>query len=276
MGSVKVAAALDDPGFRTWFKEQVIGAPKNDAEALELYLTVFYNELVTRLPSFCGRVPRLKLNRVLCALFPSHFTTLADVGKLQVLYRAMSGAKEIHPVRAHRYIRQRLDEVLGAVADNDEAQLIERLCLPWFLYVFVSQESAESGVSEQTPAGGGFKPLPAVLRRKGLTAVRGSFATIMSLVQVLQDGLTREEFADTIRQENPDLAESSTGPIINSVAREFGLCTLDGNVYRLTARGLNLLESQDPDDVADYLLTRVLGVDNVVIALKSCPRRPGG
>ncbi|HEU4853179.1 MAG TPA: hypothetical protein VFT37_13595, partial [Telluria sp.] len=39
--------------------------------------------------------------------------------------------------------------------------------------------------------------------------------------------------------------------------------------YRLTARGINLLSSSDPDELADHLLTRVLGIDNLIDLLRT-------
>ena len=46
--------------------------------------------------------------------------------------------------------------------------------------------------------------------------------------------------------------------------REFDLCRREGDVYRLSARGINLLETLDPDELSDHLLTKVLGIDHVI------------
>lgn len=268
MGSVKVAPALDNAEFRKWFEEQVQSTLKSIPVELETHLTNLYTELEKRLLELCGRVPRLKLNRVLCAIFPDHFTTIADVGKLKVLHRAMGGSQKDHPVHIHSFIRQRLDSVLGPVPEGDSNATIQRLCLAWFLYEHVVAESSDIAAIPQTPIDGGLKSLPVMLRRKGLTAMKGSFPALLNLVQVLQEGLTREEFTDAIRQANPDLADNSIGTVINSVAREFDLCSRDGTIYRLSARGLNLLNSRDPDELTDHLLTRILGIDNVIYHLK--------
>ncbi|WP_353191637.1 hypothetical protein [Pandoraea pnomenusa] len=276
MGSVKVGPALDDPEFRKWFSEAFTEPlPENAAQA-EAQLTVLYKELVRRLGERCGRVARLKLNRVMCARFPQYFTTLADVGKLKFLHRALGGLASDHPVHAHIAIKRRLDALLGPVVPESSTGELDRLSLPWFLYEHIVDEPASvaepSSTNQIAPSTDVLNPLPASLRRKGLTAIKGNFGTLLEFVQVLQDGLTREEFVDEVRRSNPALSENSLGTVINTVAREFDLCVRDGDMYRLNARGLNLLETRDPDEFADHLLTKILGVDHVIKALEGGPR----
>jgi hypothetical protein len=275
MGSVKVGPALDDREFREWFSEAFTEPLPAEPAQAETNLTALYKELVRRLGEKCGRVARLKLNRVMCAKFPQYFTTLADVGKLKFLHRALGGASSDHPVHAHIAIKRRLDSLLGPVTPDNPNGELDRLSLPWFLYEHIADEpesvTEPLATNEVTASADGLHPLPASLRRKGLTAIKGNFGTLLELVQVLQEGLTREEFADEVRRSNPDLSESSVGTVINTVAREFDLCVRDGDIYRLNARGLNLLETRDPDEFADHLLTKILGVDHVIRALEDGP-----
>ena len=70
-----------------------------------------------------------------------------------------------------------------------------------------------------------------------------------------------EDFRDLIRESNPTLVDSSIRTVVNVVMREFDLCKRNGSVYQLSARGVNVLDSQDPQELADQLLTKVLGVD---------------
>ncbi|HEU4851809.1 MAG TPA: hypothetical protein VFT37_06615, partial [Telluria sp.] len=227
-GSVKIGPALENSDFRNWFAEQIRHAP-NESGPLDAYLKNLYGQLVSRMEVLCGRVPRLKINRVLCALFPESFTTIADIGRLQKLHGAMGGPNGAHPVQMHAFIRSRIDEVLGpAPADGKVA----RLSLPWYLYDALSAGVEPSPQATSTPIDSTLTPLIAIKRRKGLTAMKGSFASLMNYVQILEDGLTREEFADAIRRENPDLAADSIPSVINSVAREFGLCAIENGVYR--------------------------------------------
>ncbi|MCC8402004.1 hypothetical protein LJ655_08875 [Paraburkholderia sp. MMS20-SJTN17] len=276
MGSVKVGPALDDPEFREWFSQAFSDVLPDDEAQVEVHLTTLYKELERRLGEKCGRVARLKLNRVMCARFPQHFTTLADVGALKFLHRAMGGTASDHAVHAHMAIKRRLETLLGPVDPNRSDAEVERLSLPWFLYEHIvdepelEAEPSPGGTDSATPVG--LRPLPASLRRKGLTALKGYFATLLEFVQVLKDGLTREELADEVRRSNPTLLDSSVSTVITTVTREFDLCVRDGAVYRLNARGLNLLDTQDPDEFADHLLTRILGVDHVIKTLEAGPR----
>ncbi|MBK7532060.1 hypothetical protein [Piscinibacter sp.] len=269
-GTVKVGPALESGGFRQWFAGEVVKPLPSDAIEAETWLTQFYEELRGRLTKLCGRTPRLKLNRVLCAIYPQHFTCLADLGALRFLHKEMGGSTSDHPVRAHKAIRGRIDGLLGPVPVDDDLELVRRVGIPWLLYERVANDGA--GESESAaPASTALKPLPATLRRKGLTAMKGGFQTLLSYLEDLREGVTKDEFTSIIKASNPDLAPNSLIAAINVVAREFDLCRRDGDTYRLSARGLNLLETLDPDEFADHLLTKVLGVDHVVKRLEAAP-----
>lgn len=271
-GTVKISPALDDVEFVDWFAEKILTLVQEDRGDAESQLTAFYNELSHRLGDLCGRTPRLKINRVLSVFFPKYFTTIADVGALSYLHREMGGSRKDHPVHAHISVRRRIDQVLGPVDGTDTTELVKRMCLPWMLYErMTSDKPAEVSAPDENKKSQ-LTPLPAVLRRKGLTAMKGGYQTLLSLLPALDDGVTRDELNDLILQANPDLSPQSISPFINVVAREFDLCVREGDVYRLSARGINLLESQDASDLADHLLTRVLGVDNVIRELAGGPK----
>lgn len=272
MGSVKTAPALADTAFRNWFMAEVSSPlPSNAAEA-EAQLTALYNGLRDRLKPLCGRTPRLKINRVLCAIYPEHFTTVADPGKLLFLHKEMGGGANDHPVRAHMAIRKRVDAVLGQVDSGNTIDMVQRICLPWMVYERITDDGSTEALVAPNEDITALKPLPATLRRKGLTSMKGGFQTLLGYLPELNDGVSKDEFADIIKQSNPELAPSSLITCINVVSREFDLCKRDGDTYRLSARGINLLETQDPDEFADHLLTKVLGVDHVVKTLEKGPQ----
>lgn len=272
MGSVKIAPALADAAFRTWFATEVSKPLPVDSTEAEAHLTALYNGLRDRLKALCGRNPRLKMNRVLCAIYPEHFTTVADLGKLLFLHKEMGGEGNDHPVRAHKAIRKRIDDVLGPEAAENPIATVQRICLPWMVYERVADDGPNEASADQPEDVTAIKPLPATLRRKGLTSMKGGFQTLLGYLPELNDGVSKEEFADIIKQSNPELAPSSLITCINVVSREFDLCKRDGDTYRLSARGINLLETQDPDELADHLLTKVLGVDHVVKTLEKGPQ----
>ena len=268
MGSVKIAPALADAAFRDWFATEVSKPLPVDAAEAEALLTALYNGLRDRLKLLCGRTPRLKINRVLCAIYPEHFTTLADPGALLFLHKEMGGGAKDHPVRAHKAIRKRVDTVLGPVNTGNPIDTVRRICLPWMVYERITEDGTNEPPVDPAEGVAALKPLPATLRRKGLTSMKGGFQTLLGYLPELNDGVSKEEFADIIKQSNPELAPSSLITCINVVSREFDLCKRDGDTYQLSARGINLLETQDPDELADHLLTKVLGVDHVVKVLE--------
>ncbi|WP_321908068.1 MULTISPECIES: hypothetical protein [unclassified Paraburkholderia] len=274
MGSVKVGPALEDSAFREWFSHAYSAALPSDDAQIETHLTALYGELEQRLGEKCGRVARLKLNRVLCARFPQHLTTVADTGALKVLHRSMGGASSDHAIHAHLTIRRRIDEVLGPIDPNKTDGDLERLSLPWYLYQHIAddaQTETNASSGDSTPTSTSLRPLPAPLRRKGLTALKGYFGTLLEFVQILKDGLTREELADEVRRSNANLSESSVSTTISTITREFDLCVREGNEYRLNRRGFNLLDTRDPDEFVDHLLTRILGIDHAIKALQEGP-----
>ena len=269
-GTVKVGPALDNPEFVSWFAGEIAKPLPDDRAGAEARLIELYDGLLLRLGDLCKKAPRLKLNRVLCAIFPTYFTTVADVGKLMYLHRQMGGSATDHPVHAHMEMRARIEGLLGLAPTADGVENARRMCIPWHLYERVaSDKSAQPSSEVQSKA---LEPQPAALRRKGLTAMKGGFQTLLDFLPILNDGVTREEFGDLIRQANPDLAANSVVTSINVVSREFDLCKRQGDSYVLSARGINLLESRDPDELADHLLTRVFGVDHVLLALDSGPK----
>lgn len=262
MGTVRIQPAIDNEEFRQWFAQEFTTPLPEDRQQVEARLINLYDQLVKRTKALCGRVPRLKINRLLCACYPQYFTSLADVGKLELLYRAMTGLVPEHPVQAHLLVRQRIDDEFTP----SEADLATRICISWRLFRHVEKSH---GIPATTESGErtGLTPLPAALRRKGLTAIRGYLDTLLTFLPPLHEGLTREEFADHIRQAIPGLNDNSIGTQMNVIVSEFGVAFRDNNIYRLTPRGINLLQSQDPMELADHLLTRVLGVDHVIKAL---------
>ncbi len=94
------------------------------------------------------------------------------------------------------------------------------------------------------------------------------FPAVLSTLEFVRDGVTREQLIDFLRSTSPDVKVSSLGVTINSYMGELDVIRLEGDRYVLTERGQNVLESQDPSDLADRLLTRILGVDRAIVDLR--------
>jgi 5-methylcytosine-specific restriction protein B len=264
-GTVRISPALENPDFVQWFADEALRIRALDDDHIESALPSFYADVINRLESLCDRVPRLKVNRVFAALYPRFFTTICARGRLSYLNSALGGIED-RVVPMNLAVRKRIDALLGPSDASNLGDLVRRMCLPWLLYALVVSEEDRTETPEPL-APSSLKPLPATLRRKGLSAMKGSFQTLLSFLPPLEEGLSRNEFEDLVRVACPGLAPQSVGTTISAVLAEFGVCKRDGEIYRLTPRGIDLLESQDATDMADFLLTRVLGVDHIVARL---------
>jgi len=272
MCTVRSAPAIDNDEFVVWFSNKASQPLPVDPQEAAARLIELHDETASKFRKLCGKRPFLKINRALCTLFPDYFTTLADEGKLTELFRALGGKGRIHVIHMHMAIRKLVEDVLGP-ATPGSLDSVKQMCLPWLLYSQISDDKDAGTQQSEEVSLHGLTPVPTVLRRKGLTAVKGYFQTLLSYLPALSgDGLTEEDFRDLIRESNPTLVDSSIRTTINVVMREFDLCRRNGEMYQLSARGINLLASQDPQELADQLLTKTLGVDYVIRTLTSGPK----
>lgn len=223
-----------------------------------------------------SRVPRLKLARVFAALQPTRFTSLADSNALVSLAKAMrAGTSRDGMVVLHQRILERIDAVWDAIqAPEGEPRNLTRMKLPWLLFKGDGRQVAEETTVEAGDAPGKvqLRPLPASRRRRGMLAIGGATASILAMLQFVKEGCSREDFREHVRSVNPKLSPSSVNTNINALIAEWGVMAAEGNRLFLTPRGAAFLESADPDDVSDWLLTQVLGLDNLLDLLRQGPR----
>jgi len=274
-GKIPLDKALDDDGFRSWLAQQSmrpLPSPEGDRAQ---FLSEFYEQLIERLQPFCNRRPHLKIFRVLAALYPGALTTVSDKRALRTLHSAMGGPRGGKPVRRHVWILERLESVLGPPG-GDHSSIAERVALPWVLYATFARDADEDDTTTPTDEPGELKlvPMPATRRRRGLTGMRGGLASILSALDFVQDGVTRDELQDFLRSQYPESKKSTLGVYVNVLQSEFAVIRRDGDRYVLTERGASVLESQDPDDLSDWLLTHILGVDHVFVLLRDSGKMP--
>jgi hypothetical protein len=266
-GQISVEEALNDEAFRNWLARESVRTLPDGVPEREAALEKLYEEIQARLKPLCTRMPHLKIFRVLALLFPLDLTTIADRSALTKL-RLLMLAGKFSAVAQHVGVRRRLDDVLGRVDGNNLDQVTERLILPWLLYDLVTESEQDPTTTVVGPGKAQLLPLPAVRRRRGLTAIGGMFQRVLSILEVVGDGMTREELMQHLRATNPKAKDVSLGMTINVLKSELGTIRSDGQQYVLSERGRAVLESQDPDELRDWLLTRVLGVDNVILILR--------
>lgn len=217
-----------------------------------------------------NRLPRLKMSRVFAALQPAHFTTVAHDIKLRVLARAMDlpGAKSMHFMELHQRVLERLNNVLGP-AESDKK--VERMTLPWLLHAMNTEGQSDETTTEPQPISGTetLKPLPAAGRRRGLLAIAGNFPTIIGMLQFVKEGCSRADLRAHIKSINPNLSAGSIDTNINALIAEWGALKAIGDQFELTPRGEALLTTSDPAEVQDWMLTRILGIDNLLKSLEA-------
>jgi 5-methylcytosine-specific restriction enzyme B len=268
-GQVDIEPALRDASFRTWLAERSIVPLPAETSARITFLDQLYADIKEHVEVHCDRIPHIKIFRVIASLYPEASTTICHRRKLRRLSSAMGATRGMTPAARHIYILDRLREALGPEQPGTRGRA-ERMALPWHLFIGLPTEVDEEA-TEQLGARSGqaeLKPLPAARRVKSLTAISGGLPLLLSTLEFAQEGASREELIDHLRGELPSYKTISLGSVVSALVSNFGILRRRGNEYLPTERGEALLESQDASDLADWLLTRVLGVDLTIVALR--------
>lgn len=221
------------------------------------------------------RNPKLKMYRVFALLCPGAFTTIAHYRKLKEL-GALLGIPvrgEARPV-LHKLVLNRIEEILGPVSDHLSKEGAARLALPWMLYVHHVQnpEFEPTEVSDPVTGKEKLNPLPAARRRRGMLSIGGGTETIRAMIEFALEGCTREDFIEHMQSLHLTAKKSTLNTQFNALIAEWGVIKTNGSDLVLTSRGEAFLESGDPDEVLDLMITRILGFDYLLHALAQGPR----
>ncbi len=276
LGRISVEAAIQDTRFRKWLAERSLGPLPQPAEARAAVLGQLLSEIQDEVGKYTKRTPRLKIYRVLAGFFPSDFTTVSDERKLFGLHGAMFGNRKGTGPACHGEILSRLGEALGDPGDDLHA-IVDRMRLPWLLfkyYVAPSEEAPTESITRFPSEEEKLVPLPAARRKKGLTSLTGDFEFVLNILESCRGGVSHEDLMSNYRSTKPGLKDTTIKMQISALISEFNCLKLKGDQYFLTDRGHAVLESRDPAELMDWLITRVLGVDHVLVILRdegSCP-----
>ncbi|RLB62881.1 MAG: restriction endonuclease, partial [Deltaproteobacteria bacterium] len=264
MGTVNVSSALDDTAFRQWIAEESLKALPNDKMELENHLQSFFDELVTRVLVFSKRKPLVKILRIMAGFFPRHFTSIAANAKAIECHRALLGkSSKKGPVKYQLELTERLNEVLGE-AGNSPVELATRMTVAWELLDRYVVDKSEAPSVDTVPGDSQLKPLPALQRRKGLTAISGGMATLIGAIAFVSDGVSKEELMTHLRAEFPDYRESSLGTLFNVLKNEFRVIEQEGDLISASNLGTSILDTGEPEDLMPVMLTRILGFDGAL------------
>ena len=242
-----------------------------------VYLVNLYKECEAHIRTKLSKFPRLKLYNVFASLLPGEFVTLSFTKSLRELAMAMDiDAKvRIHAVMVHRAILNRLESVLGKVDTPPRPSGVARMTLPWLLLSRLPKQADATTESDpdEMPGEERLVPMPADRRRRSMLTITGWFATVRSMLEFAREGCAREDFKEHIRSINPRLSPTSINSTLNALIGEWGVLEVDGERLIPTPRGNSVLdnESADPEDVSDWLITRILGFDHILYALRQGP-----
>lgn len=275
MGSVDVSSVITDPTVANCLLEIRGREEWSDAKKAEEGIRDCYEEIVELIHPSVERIPRLKIWRILASFFPEHMTTVTHGSKLKQLARAMGiGKTTDHPGVLHPRIRERLRQVLGPSGAGNEP--LEHMKMPWLLFArFVDEKGEDATETAGVVAGDEtLKPLPADRRRRGMNTIKGYLPTLRTFLEFVRDGCKREDLKEHIRSVNPALSDGSIGLHMNALIGEWGAIRAEGDEFRLTPRGEAFLESGDPAELADWLLTRMLAFDTALYELRESGPKP--
>ena len=275
MGTIPLEAAIKDPDFREWIAEQSQRPLPEAEESKRVALDELFVEIQGKIEKYTKRRPRLKIYRVLAGFFPADFTTISHVNKLRRLQMVMLGHRKGQGPTCHSNVLTRLSEALGP-PDDDLDSIVDRMRLPWLLfkYYVAPSEGEKTESTSEVPGDERLVPLPAARMRRGLSRFTGGLQAVLNILEFCRDGVSREDLKSQFRTINSGLKDSTIGMQINVLIRDLNCLNWSGDQYILTDRGHALLESGDPAELMDWLITRILGVDHVFVILHdavSCP-----
>lgn len=265
-GNLPLRTALDDDAFREWLAATSMKLLPESTGDRYSFLEGLYEQLQTRLRALLppnSDTPHLKILRVLAALYPNAMTAVANRASLAALAQAMNAGRNLGPAQQQVWIRQRIDSILGLPADTPGA-LAVRMIIPWLLY-----EQNVQAVPAPPPTPEVRRPLPAIQRQPGITAIRDKFPGVLRTLDFVGDGTTGDALMVYLRSLSPELQPDSLNVIIGTLKNQLGVIRQEGDQFFRTALGERLAATGDPNELADWLLTRVLGIDHVIAALRN-------
>ncbi len=274
MGRINISAVAEDSAIAEslWHLKQKY-AQTSDPSENEMLIADAWAQIASAVAGLTKRNPRLKMYRVFALLCPGAFTSIAHHRKLRELAHAMGLPLSGQRRHLHRLVLNRLAAVLGEVADIYCREGVSRLTLPWLLFVnYVQNPEGESTeISDLETGDEVLKPLPPERRRRGLLAIGGGTATIQSMIDFATDGCTREDFIQHLHSISPQSKTSTCSTQLNALIAEWGVLRANASNLQLTPRGEAFLESGDPDEIIDWMITRILGFDYLLAALRDSP-----
>lgn len=268
-GNIDITPVIEDPEFRRWIAVELGRKLDGDITSRRSHIEAIVKRLRAEFQERLPRTPQLKMFRVLAIAFPHDFSTVADGRRVRALHRELVQGRRMRPLLCNFEIMDRLNEVLGP-SGEEPIELAQRMALPWMLYERYILSSDEEATEEIVRPDGETRliPIPAPRRRRGLTVIANGLQTVLGALDFIEDGVEKGDLIAHLRTLLPNYKDSSLNVTINVLRAELGLVRSNKGHFTLTDRGQALLETQDPSELSDWLLTRVLGVDMTLATLR--------
>lgn len=275
MGNIDISGVAKSKSVaeQLWTLKVSYGATADPLEKSAL-ISDAWETLKVEIAGLTKRSPKLKMYRVFALVCPGAFTTVAHFRKLRELATAMgipSSGEARHAV--HKRVLDRLDEVLGTAGTPFSSEGAARLTIPWLLYVNHVQRMELEATETSDPVSGkeSLNPLQAERRRRGMLAIKGGAPTIQAMIEFATEGCTRQDLLQHLQSVSPSAKKSTLATQLNALIAEWGALKAHGDEFILTPRGEAFLESGDVDEVVDWMITKILGFDNLLHALSREP-----
>lgn len=218
------------------------------------------------------RNTRLKKNRLFAALCPSRLTTIAHISKLRTLAMWLGLSRAKGDLSLHHLVRDRLDHVLGDKVEGLSTQALERMTLPWLLYsnYLHDQEAKATEILDFNTGHERLNPLPDKSREFGMLAIADGITDVRGIIEFAKGGCKRKDLLAHMQKIKPANGDTSLKSHLYNLFT-WGVIQERGDEIYLTPQGVGLVETGEPEEISDWLLTRVVGFDHLLVALRSQP-----
>ncbi|MFP2926420.1 McrB family protein [Pyxidicoccus sp. 3LG] len=267
-GDKQVVHALVSLKTRTWSVDPQERARQVQAEFDRII------ELVS--PRISKNRPQARLGRAFAALLPGEMHCVFNFTAEKHLATLLGLDGNVGRLGRHVLARARLREALGP--EQSLADHVQRSTFCWWLheqYPSLSTGGRVQDVSVRLPDAEETTPLvlwPGPKQLKGLAAIKGLSAFFRDIVRDALEGADSKELAQSLRGQ-PAYASISEKRLrgIISITKSCGLLELKDGVLVPSDKGLEFLESEEPDALSEQLLIRVFPMAHLLRILAPGP-----
>lgn len=238
-----------------------------------------YDHILSLLEAHTDRRPMAKLARACLALAPAHGHAAISWESHQSVKKLLLGGRRVKQIEAWCLGRARLRDVLGP--ESDLVEHVRRSIFCWWLQdhyeaIDRGEDPTATAVGDEASPEGPKEPEaeelaldPFEKQFKGISAISGHVDTFRAGVQAAEGGATPDDLVDTMRSSLGDEAPppKSCRWAFNQL-RMMGFLEPREGLWHPSERGLELIETDPPDILAETLLRRIFGLAHLLRLLR--------